>query len=58
MNPIDPLEAIPTPEEVKRELAEAVRRRELLRSLLRVAIRVANYPKPQAPTLAIRGDDQ
>lgn len=42
----DPLEHIPPPEIVRVMLAETIRRRELLRSLLRVAVRKANYPAP------------
>lgn len=44
--PADPLESVPDPETVRVLLAEAVRRRDLLRSLLRVAVRKANYPPP------------
>lgn len=46
--PSDPLEAVPSPDEVRLLLADANRRCELLRSLLRVAIRKANYPPPSA----------
>jgi hypothetical protein len=42
----DPLDAVPDPETVRVMLAEANRRRDLLRSLLRVAVRKANYPPP------------
>lgn len=42
----DPLDSVPDPESVRLMLADATRKRELLRSLLRVAIRKANYPKP------------
>jgi hypothetical protein len=44
--PPDPLEAIPDPETVRVMLADAIRRRDLLRSLLRVAVRKASYPRP------------
>ena len=44
--PPDPLEAVPDPEAVRVMLAETTRRRDLLRSLLRVAVRKANYPPP------------
>jgi len=44
--PPDPLEAVPDPEAVRVMLAETTRRRDLLRSLLRVAVRKANYPVP------------
>lgn len=43
-DPADPLDAVPDPDTVRRMLADAVRRRDLLRSLLRVAVRRANYP--------------
>lgn len=42
----DPLDAVPDPETVRSLLADAIRRRDLLRSLLRVAVRKANYPRP------------
>jgi hypothetical protein len=42
----DPLDAVPDPETVRVMLADAIRRRDLLRSLLRVAVRKANYPPP------------
>jgi hypothetical protein len=44
--PPDPLDAVPDPETVRLMLADATRRRDLLRSLLRVAVRKANYPRP------------
>jgi hypothetical protein len=44
--PSDPLESVPDPESVRVLLAEAIRRRDLLRSLLRVAVRKAAYPPP------------
>ena len=44
----DPIDAVPDPQTVRVMLADAIRRRDLLRSLLRVAVRKANYP-PQAP---------
>ncbi len=46
----DPLDAVPDPEVVRRMLAETIRRRDLLRSLLRVAVYKANYPSPSSPT--------
>lgn len=42
----DPLEDVPAPEIVRSLIAEANRRQTLLRSLLRVAVRKANYPRP------------
>jgi hypothetical protein len=39
----DPVEAIPDPETVRLMLAEAVRRTDLLRSLLRISRRKAAY---------------
>ena len=42
----DPIEAVPDPDTVRFMLADASRRRELLKSLLRVAIRKANYKPP------------
>jgi hypothetical protein len=44
--PPDPLEQIPDPDTVRRMLADAVRRSDLLRSLLRVARRKAAYEQP------------
>ena len=43
----DPIEAVPDPDTVRVLLADASRRRELLKSLLRVAQRKANYPPPK-----------
>lgn len=43
----DPIEAVPDPDTVRFLLADASRRRELLKSLLRVAQRKANYPPPK-----------
>lgn len=43
---LDPLDAVPDPETVRVMLADAIRRRDLLRSLLRVAVRKSNYPPP------------
>ena len=43
----DVIEEIPDPETVRLLLAETIRRRELLKSLLRVAQRKANYPPPK-----------
>lgn len=42
--PDDPVEGIPPPEDVRRLLADALRRSELLRALLRLAHRKAAYP--------------
>ncbi len=42
----DPIEHIPPPDVVKAMLADSVRRSTLLRSLLRVSRRKANYPPP------------
>lgn len=39
----DPVESIPSPEDVRRLLADAVRRSDLLRALLRLAHRKAAY---------------
>jgi hypothetical protein len=44
----DLIEQIPDPETIRGWLAESVRRCHLLRSLLRVAIRKAAYPRPDA----------
>ncbi len=51
----DPIETVPDPETVRLLLADAIRRRDLLRALLRVAIRKASYPPP-VPFVA-RHDD-
>lgn len=45
----DPLRAIPDPAVVRAQLADAVRRRDLLRSLLRIAVRKASYDTTPAP---------
>jgi hypothetical protein len=45
----DLIEQIPDPDTVRDWLAESIRRSDLLRSLLRVAIRKAAYPRPTAP---------
>ncbi len=42
----DLLDRIPDPDTVRVMLADAIRRRDLLRSLLRVSVRVASYPRP------------
>jgi hypothetical protein len=42
----DLLEQIPDPETVRSWLADSIRRSELLRSLLRVAVRKAAYLRP------------
>ena len=39
----DPVESIPPPEDVRRLLAEAIRRSDLLRALLRLSHRKAAY---------------
>lgn len=44
---VDPIEAIPDPADLRRLIADAIRRRELLRSLLRVAVRKANWTPKQ-----------
>jgi hypothetical protein len=45
----DPIEAIPDPDAIRRMLADAIRQRELLCSLLRVSVRKANRaPQPPA----------
>ena len=51
-DPPDPIEAVPDPETIRVMLADAIRRRELLRSLLRTAVRKANY----AAHLEAKGD--
>jgi len=43
----DPLESVPDPETVRVMLAETIRRKELLRSLHRLAVQKSKYPKPQ-----------
>jgi hypothetical protein len=45
---VDLIDQIPDPETVRRWLAESIRRCDLLRSLLRVAIRKAAYRRPAA----------
>ena len=45
------IEEIPDPETVRLLLADAIRSKELLRSLLRVAQRKANYPPPKRPDI-------
>jgi hypothetical protein len=42
----DLIEQIPDPDTVRCWLAESIRRSELLRSLLRVAVRKASYRRP------------
>ena len=56
----DPLDAVPAPEVVRTMLAETVRRRDLLRSLLRVAVYKANYPpaSPHTTGLPLSADRQ
>jgi hypothetical protein len=44
----DLLDQIPDPETVRRMLAESVKRSDLLRSVLRLAIRKAAYQRSQA----------
>jgi hypothetical protein len=51
----DPLETIPPPDEVKRLIAESVRRTELLRSLLTTSERIARYQIPTYPVQAREG---
>ena len=50
--PPDPVDAIPPPAEVRHMLADLTRRRELLRGILRVSVRKANYPIPTPPSPA------
>jgi hypothetical protein len=51
MSPLrpDPIEQIPDPDTVRGWLAEAIRRKELLRSLLRVAIRKDAFRRSTSP---------
>ena len=44
--PPDPIDHIPDPDTVRRMIADAVQRSDLLRSLLRVARRKAAYERP------------
>ncbi len=53
--PPDPLEAVPPPDVVRHLLADLTRRRELLRSLLRVSVRKANSPALMPPAPADAG---
>jgi len=46
MKSADPIEGIPDPDAVRAMLAASVRRSELLRSLLNVAVRKAAYDRP------------
>ena len=52
--PTDPIEGIPDPETVCRMLADAVRRSDLLRQLLRLARRKASYPSSGHASIADR----
>jgi hypothetical protein len=54
----DLLDQIPDPDTVRGWLAESIRRCDLLRSLLRVAIRKAAYPRPTAPQMREARRDQ
>lgn len=45
VNPEAVLEVIPDPETVRRSLGRTIRQAALLRSLLRVAVRKADYPE-------------
>ena len=47
--PPDPVDAVPPPAVVRHMLADLTRRRELLKSLLRVSVRKAAYPAPVPP---------
>ena len=47
MKRIDPIEQIPGPDAVRAMLAESVRRSDLLRSLLNVAVRKSAYDRPR-----------
>jgi hypothetical protein len=49
MNRIDPIEQIPDPDAVRAMITESVRRSDLLRSLLNVAVRKAAYDRPRPP---------
>ena len=52
------IEEIPDPETVRLLLADAIRSKELLRSLLRVAQRKANYPPPKRPDIRSGTSDE
>jgi hypothetical protein len=53
----DLIEQIPDPDTVRRWLAESIRRCDLLRSLLRLAVRKAAYRHPAAhATREVRGE--
>lgn len=60
MTRIDPVELIPDPDAVRAMLAESVRRSDLLRSLLNVAVRKAAYdrPRPDADATAAADVDE
>lgn len=49
--PPDPIESVPPPEVVRHLLADLTCRRDLLKSLLRVSVRKATYPTPEAPAV-------
>ncbi len=53
----DPVERIPDPDALSRELAAGVRRVDLLRCLIRVARRKAAYDRPPAPDREDLGHD-
>jgi len=48
---LDPIEAIPEPDILRQMLADTIRKRELLESLLRVSVRKANW-RPRRPSTA------
>ena len=57
----DPIESIPDPETLRRQLADSIRRADLLRGLIRVARRKAAYERPadaleRAAESAVRRD--
>jgi hypothetical protein len=53
----DPVEHIPDPETIRHLLAESVRRADLLRSLLRVALRKAAYYRASPCEKGVRNAD-
>jgi hypothetical protein len=52
--PHDPIEQIPDPETIRVMLAEPVRRTDLLRSLMRLAVRKAAYRRPRPAEREVR----
>lgn len=49
VDPPDPLATIPPPDVLRRLLADLTRRRTLVQAILRVSVRIANYPSADAP---------